>query len=289
MIAKETPCEKAEEINMEIAIANLESGFPLHRSNPHGPYDVEVFSERRFLRNQEPLTELVICFAQREMGWSEASARMVYEKALRVDDPENENTIPSVLLFRKGGLVAGISAQRLKYIRTYEAGVVPVLYHILRGIEPKYRAEGMGRDSIGLARFTHREAEFYAARNTGPVPVWATMQAGKYKPTEVSEIFVEGTFHPWERFYDQANNDRIYQQLMAELHMDIRTFGRWISGTTGVSIKDYPEFNRSYMPNPSHGPTNALLRRMEGRKIREGELGMIIKRRDSVLTVAKFR
>lgn len=287
---KEVPCEMDDkEAGMENTIANLEGGYPLHRSNPHGPYDVEVFSEGRFLRNQEPLTELVICFAQREMGWSEASARMVYKKALGMDDPEKESTIPSVLLFRKAGVVAGISAQRLKYIRTYEAGIVPVLYHILRGIEQEYRAEGMGRDSIGLARFIHRDAEFYAARNGGPVPVWATMQAGKHTSTEVSDSFVEGTFHPWERFYDQDESDRIYQQLMAELHMDIRTRGRWINGSTAVSIADYPEYNRSYMPNPNHGPTNDLLRRMEGRKIREGELGMVIRRGDSVITIAKFR
>ena len=274
---------------LENVVARLAGGIRLHRSNPHGPYEADVFSESRFLRNKEVLTEIVIGFAQRELGWNEATARSIYEKALKVEDPRKESMIPSVLLFRKEGIVAGVSAQRLKYVRTYEVGVVPVLYHILRGFEPEYRAEGMGRDSIEIARFTHREAEFYSARNGGPVPVWATMQAGKEKPTDVSDIFVEGTFHPWNRLYDQDESDRVYQQIMAQLHMDIRTNGRWPSGTTGVSVADYPEYNCFYMPRPNHRPTEELLSRMEGRKIREGELGMVIKRGDSVITIAKFR
>ncbi len=274
---------------MEIVTASLENGIRLHRSNRKVDYDVEVFSEGRFLRNRVALTEVVIGFAQREMGWSEASARRVYEKALKVDDSEDESLIPSVLLFRREGIIGGVSAQRLKDVRTYEVGTVPVLYHILRGFEPDFRNKRMGRDSIELARFTHREAEYYAARNSGPVPVWATMQAGKQEPTDISDIFVEGTFHPWDRFYDQDESDRVYQQIMAELHMDIRTNGRWISGTTAVSIADYPQYNESYLPKPGHVPTEELLKRMEGRRLRDGQLGMDIKRRDSVITVARFR
>ncbi len=266
------------------AIDQLSGGIRLHRRNNHGPYRIDVFSEDAFVRNQVALTDLVVAIAQSELGWSEDNARAVYEKALKVDDPEEESLIPSVMVFRKDGVVAGASAQRLKYIHTHVAGMVPVLYHILRGIEPEFRAEGMGRDSIAEARYLHRKAKYYAARNGSPVPVWATMQADREK-----DIFVPGTSHPWERFYDHDESDRVYQQLMAELHMDIRTNGRGASWTTGVSIADYPEYNRSYLPNPEHDPTNELLRRMEGKKIREGELGMVIKRGDSVLTVIKIK
>lgn len=260
-------------------------GIRLHRSNLFGSYEVDVFSEDYFLSNQGPLTELVITFAQRAMCWSEATARMMYSRALRVEDPEEESTVPSVMVFRKEGVIAGVSAQRLKYIRTYAGGVVPVEYHILRGFKPEYRGEGMGRDAIELSRLIHRKAKFYAARNGGPVPVWATMQANKER-----DIFVPGTSHPWERFYDKdCQVDRIYQETMVQLHMDIRTNGRWVSGSTGVSIGDYPEYNRSYMPRPDHAPTNELLRRMEGKKLREGELGMNIRRGDSVITVIKFK
>lgn len=264
---------------------HIGGGIRLHRSNLFGSYEVDVFSEDYFLSNRDLLTKLVITFAQRALGWSEATARMMYSRALRVEDLEEESTVPSVMVFRKEGVIAGVSAQRLKYIRTYAEGVVPVEYHILRGFNPEYRGEGMGRDSIELSRLIHRKAKFYAARNGGPVPVWATMQANKER-----DIFVPGTSHPWERFYDKDNQvDRIYQETMVHLHMDIRTNGRWVNGSTGVSIGDYPEYNRSYMPRPDHAPTNELLRRMEGKKLREGELGMNIKRGDSVITVIKFK
>lgn len=272
------------------AMAKLEGGISLHRSNRYGPYDVDSFSEGRFWKNREPLTKIVIACAQRELGWTETTARRIYEKTLRVEEPRKLSTTPSVLLFRREGEFAGVSAQRLKYIKTYEAGVVPVLYHILRGFEPQHREQNMGRDSIELARYTHREAIYYSARNGGPVPAWATMNAGKEKSTNTSYIFVDETFHPWERLYDDNSKfDRIYQEIMVELHMDIRTDGKWVHGSTGVSKGDYPEYNKSYKPRPDHVPTNALLQKMQGKKLSEGQLGMEIERGDSVITIAKFR
>lgn len=266
-------------INQE-GVIKLQGGIRL----PRVGYDIAVFSEEAFLRNQEPLTKIVVGFAQRELGWSEEAASMVYTKALKTEDlmgdPKKESEIPSVMLFRKEGMIVGVSAQRLKYIETHQVGVVPVIYHILRGFEQQYRDEGMGRESVGLVRILHRKGKYYAARNGGPVPVWATMQA---------DIFEPGTYHPWDSLYDVSENDLLYQKIMAELHMDIRTNGTWVNGSTGVSIADYPEYNHSYMPRLDHAPTVALLRRMEGKKIKEGELGMVIRRGDSVISLGKIR
>lgn len=259
-------------------------GIRLHRSNPYGLYEVDVFSEEAFARNQAGLTELVIDFARIGMGWSGATAREVYSKALSVRDLSDESTYPSVMVFRKEGVVAGVSAQRLKYITTYVAGMVPVEYHILRGFNPLFQGQGMGRDSIELSRLVHRRAIYYAARNGSPIPVWATMQAN-----QEGNLFVPGSLHPWERFYDtDPKVDRVFQEIMGQLHMDISTGGKWPNGSTGVSIGDYPEYNRSYTPRSKHTPTEGLLRRMEGRRMRNGELAMNIKRGDSVITVAKF-
>lgn len=264
-------------------VDSLQGGLRLPRRNRHGVYELDVFSEDEFLRNKEALTELVIVFAQRELGWSEASARTVYEKALKVENPEDESKIPSVLVYRKS-VLAGISAQRLKAVYTPVAGVLPVHYHILRAFEEPFRGVGMGRDSVADTRLLHRRARYYAARNGGPVPVWATMQTGREQ-----NIFEPGTSHPWDRFYDQDENDRVYQQLMGQLHMDIRTNGEWPSGKTGVSKKDYPEYNKSYQPRLGHKPTEDLLERMTGENTDEGQLGMDIEGRDSVVTIIKFR
>lgn len=280
MVTKEAPTEI--DCAIEKAVANLKGGLHLDRANKHGFYELEVFSEDSFLRNKEVLSEIVICSAQKDLGWKEATARRIYEKALRVENPEEESRIPSVLLYKKTGELAGVSAQRLIYVKTNEAGIIPVHYHILRAFREEHRGEGMGRDSVGDARLLHRKAKFYAARNGGPVPAWTTMQVSP-------EILDPETSHPWKRFYDEGEEDRVYQEIMVELHMAIRTDGKWINGTTGVSIADYPEYNRFYMPKPDHQPTNDLLSRMEGKKIKEGELGMNIKRGDSVIVVAKFK
>lgn len=261
-------------------VIELRGGIRLDRVG----YDIGVFNEEAFLINQEPLIDIVVGFAQRELGWSEEASRRVYTKALKTEnpmgDPKKESEIPSVMLFRKEGVLAGVSAQRLKYIKTNQVGIVPVIYHILRGFEPEYRDERMGREAVGLVRILHRKGKFYAARNGGPVPVWATIKA---------DIFEPGTYHPWDRLYDASESDRLYQEIMAELHMDIRTNGQWVNGSTGVSIADYPEYNHSYMPKLDHLPTMGLLRRMEGKKIKEGELGMVIKRGDSVISVGQIR
>lgn len=261
-------------------VIKLQGGIRL----PRVGYDMVVFSEDTFMINQEPLTDIVVGFAQRELGWNEEVSRRIYTQALRTEDPmgdfKKESEIPSVILFRKEGVIAGVSTQRLKHIKTHQAGIVPVIYHIFRGFEPKYRGEGMGREAVGLIRIIHRKGKYYAARNGGPIPVWATMQA---------DIFEPGTFHPWNRLYDVDESDRLYQEIMAELHMDIRTNGKWVNGSTGVSIADYPEYNHSYMPRLGHTPTEALLKRMEGKRTREGELGMVIKRGDSVIGVGKIR
>lgn len=277
MVTKEAP--NGIDRAIENAVVKLEGGLRLYRANIHGPYEVDVFSEDRFLSNHGALTEVVIGFARRELGWTDATARTIYEKALRVESPEDESQIPSVLIYRREGQLAGVSAQRLKYIRK-----IPLHYHILRAFEEEYRGAGMGRDSIADTRLLHRKAKYYAARNGGPIPVWTTQQADKERM-----IFEPGTSHPWERLYDQDDDDREYQDLMGELHMDIRTNGKWINGSTGVSIGDYPEYNRSYPPDPNHVPTNDLLKRMEGKRIRHKELGMDIQRGDSVITIIKFK
>ncbi len=283
MAISEAPA-RGEGDAMENAVAKLRGGILLPRYNRRGSYEVWTFSEGDFWNNKDPLTDIVVEFAQRELGWTEETARATYERSLKVDDRRNEALIPSVLLFRRRGVVMGVSAQRMRVIGTQVAGDVPVEFHILRAFEKDARTKHMGRDSIDLGRYTHRKALYYVARNTGPVPVYATMEAGKERGINNSTTFVEGTFHPWDRLYDQDSSDRVSQEIMIETHLSLRRDeSGFVNSSTSVSKKDLKEFNKSYRPRPGHTPTENLLDRMEG------EFEMDIEEGDSVITVARFR
>lgn len=246
-------------------------------------YTIDVVVGDAVANNHPALIHIATFFAQRELGWTEASAAELAARGLSLDHIQRESEIPSVFLFRKEGAESygGISIQRLLNLPTQAAGLVPLLYNVFRGFEPEYRGTHMGRDAVELAPLIHREAKMFAHRTGSPVAALSTSRAESIK---------RGSMRPWNKPYDLGDDRFLSQQLLYGLFQIIRFRGRTVDGSLGVSKEDYPEYNHSYMPDPNMRGYDAameMLDRMQRIRSRGG-LGMNLLERDSVIVIAEL-
>lgn len=231
----------------------------------HRGDEVIVFSKQSFLDYRPGLVKLTAGLMSSELGWSAEAALRTMDRGLTVteEDLQDERLIPSVMVLRRGSKTIGVSAQRLIFLKTKQAGYVPVFQHLLRAIDKDYRGKGRGGYITANTRLLHSDARWYVHRTQSPVAVYANQR---------SEAFEPGQYYPWDALF---GTNLLAQEIMAAYYIHARgPEAGWVDGDTGVSANDFPEPNRSYMPKPDHAPTKAILERMEQ------EFGMVFPGRE---------
>lgn len=219
----------------------------------HGGDEIYVFSRQAFLGYREWLTRLCAQMMSNELGWSYDVSLRTMERGLKVTEQDlaNESRLPSVLVFTRGGIIIGVSAQRRVDIYTRQSGDVPFLQHLLRAFVLEARGEHRGRFAVQQAQVMHPEAEYYGNASMSAAAMYANLMSG---------IFVEGGYYPLQAKYD---TNLLAQEIMVGFFMRRRANGKAVDWSTGVSINDFPEPNKSFLPKPNHAPTVALYKRLQ--------------------------
>lgn len=235
-------------------------GVLISRSENTGDVMV-VFMGLTYLQNLDYLKDASAQFLSRNAKWELGFCRELMDKGMGVDEltwglPLNDETIarirdkkkeaeiPSVFLFREDAAPEGqyhaISVQRKLFIETDNDGVVSVLDHVLRAVEPGYRRKGRGRDMVELALFRHGGAMFYTHKTGNPLAAYINA---------FSKHLLFESSHPWSSL-------EITDPLMAEVR---RKSARHIMLQrrrmlpNGVIKGDYPKPNKGFNPAELYG------------------------------------
>lgn len=243
-------------------------------SGKRSGYSAEIYDDESFKDRTDELTQRAIDLTIRSGLWSpEVSRRMIIggmEKSVA------ERT--SMIFFKMRGSVlekyVGFSWQEIFHIHVIVEGAegdVLVNYLKLRAFEPWHTRKHLGRTAIQLAVATNK-ADYLAHRTGSPAAARSFLESG---------VFMEKRRFPFDAMFD---TDTLIQQILTGLHFRIRTCGKkGVDWSTGVSIADYLEPNRAYIPDETHIPT------MEIKKWMEKDLGMDFKRGDSLIEIGQLK
>lgn len=227
----------------------------------HNQDEVVAYTGESYLRNLPYLIDAATIFAQRNLGWTEVTARAILTRGLGVEhltrglelndqtiplilgDINRSRKIPSVMFFKeegaKVGEYAGIACQRMFFPQTEEypesgrllGEEVPTMYQILRAVEQGERGRNRARSSIELALWLH-----------GGISRWFFHRSGNfiaiYTNTRSTSFNQEYSYPHRLRF----NQDPFAKELMRKGFNLVKLNGQEIDDN-GVSRNDYIEPN----------------------------------------------
>jgi len=284
-----------KEYNTSIMVVEIQNGAPGRASRGNGDtltpqpievnynnYVLEAYSGPSYLAKKDWLDARVLDLTVRSGRWSSAdiAEEMVRRgSVVRANSKANKIYSPSIILFRlkdklsdEPDAYVGFSKQCLRRIHTTIAGEVQLFHLQARAILEGHRGVGLGRFAIQQGRLLYNEATHFGQRSASAIAFQSALGT--------QGIFREGRRAPWDLRFDE---DFLLEEIVTNWFFQIRAYGRTLDMSTGVSIGDYPEGNRTDLPRLDHAPTMELRRRMQE------EFGMVFSRGDSLNGVYEFR
>lgn len=260
--------------------------FSLGKKN--SGYSADIFSKEVYENTRDDLAEAAIKIATQVGIWSPEVVREIVVRGMNTITKgrvTGEVEAASMIFFRRSndpiGKWIGFSWQELDVNRVGGKDQKD-LYLRFRVFGARHRGYSLGRAGIQLALNTHDEAVWIIHRTGSPIAAWSFMRTG-VTDERPSGIFKPERRFPWETRYDaNPQKDPGPQQLLLSTHFRIRTLGRGINMSTGVTIKDYLEGNRLSSPNPNHAPT------VEIERIMREDFGMVFARGDSLIAMGEL-
>lgn len=245
--------------------------IPTTRYVSCGDYTAEIHTGDSYMLHLDALLEKATALKAEVFQMSDEKAREIMKKHMRPASIKDEIEIPSIMFFLTQDLqYIGYATHRVFMIDTSE-GSIP-LDIVTRTITGEHQGKGLGRFSIQQGLAIHHKARWLGYRTQSPPAIYATMQAKVSRP---------GRHFPFEATYDSEPN-LLAHQIMMGLFYRIRRYGARPDMKFGVSVHDYDEENKAYIPRADHEPTMQLARIMQDR------FRMRFKRGDSLYGVLEL-
>lgn len=215
-------------------------------------YSADTYYKSSYITEQAALAQVTELLVIRSGLWTPEVARQMVKKGFDNSDPQNTSWIG----FRKLGAprdeYVGLAWQQEINIPTVE-GTQRLLYLNLRAFEPEAQRKHLGRTAIQLALNIYPEVQLIAHRSGSPAAVYSFLESG---------VFKEGKRYPYDMPFDKAP---MMPQILLWVYSLFHINGKSPNLSTGVSIADYIEPNKAYIPDLAHGPTMAIREWMEGK------------------------
>lgn len=239
---------------------------------PGTGYTADTYSKGSYRAEKGGLMEITEDLVVRSGLWPPDEARRRILAISEGIDPQNFSWIGFRKLDASPGQYEGAALQDVLHIPTVR-GDIPLLFMRLRVFLPEARRKHLGRTAMQLAIHAHSDAEptHIAHRTCSPAAAYSWLMADVFKP---------GRRFPFDSPFDR---DFIAFMLLFNIYDVTRVRGKLPNKSTGVSIGEYLEPNRAYVPDPTHVPTMGIKKWMEER------LNMNFQRGDALTQVGELR
>lgn len=233
-------------------------------------YSADIYHKASYVDARVVLAQKAEILIVRAGLFSPEVARLMVAKGLEGSTPQNTSWIGFRKLGASIGNYDGLSWQEQLKIPTFQ-GTEQLLYLKLRAFEPEAQRKHLGRTAIQLALNAHPDVRYLAHRTASPAAVRSFVESG---------VFKEGQRFPYDTPF---SNDPLAPHLLLWLYSKYHINGRIPNLKTGVSIADYIEPNKAYVPDPTHAPTKEIHRWMVEK------LKMNFQRGDSLMEIGELK
>ncbi len=224
-------------------------------------FSADTYSKSPYIAEKDYLVQITEGLVARANLWIPDVARDRILDISKKSDPKNTSWIGFRNADAPIGQYDGCAWQDMLYIPTVR-GDIALLFMRLRVFAPEAQRLHLGRSSMQIALNTHSEAEpVYIGHRTGsPAAVRSWLEA---------DIFRLRRRFPYDLPYE---NDFVASMLLMNIYELTHINGRIPNRSTGVSVGEYAESNRAYIPDPTHEPTMRILEWMTGKlKMKPGD------------------
>ncbi len=260
---------------------------------PKTGYIVDMYQKGSYIAEKDELARITKRLIVSSGLWTQDVANQMVESGLGSSDPDNT----SWLGFRKSnaprGEYDGVAWQEELYIPTVR-GYVRLLHMKLRAFVPDAQGLHLGRTGMQLALGAHPEVTHISHRTGSAAAARSWLESG---------VFREGRRFPYDLPFVQAPQ---LPQILLWLYELYHVNGERPNLSTGVSVGDYIEQNKAYIPDRTHQPTMEILKWMEekptvlvdGMEVKrkvlvdgmeKDPLGMDLQRGDSLTEIGELR
>lgn len=219
-------------------------------------YIADIFNKDPYKRDQDYLANQGELLVVKANLWAPEVARGRIRAIMAMVDPDNTSWIG----FRKKGTPQGEYsgfAWQTELSIPVPGGSMRLLWMFIRAFEPEAQAKHLGRAAMSISLVSHPDATDIGHR---------TGSAAAIRSWLMAPIFSPNSRAPFEVYFHEVPRYKIALPVIYELtHIN----GQPPDPRTGVSIGEYTEANRAFIPKPNHRPTMEILEWMKAPVDRE--------------------
>lgn len=235
----------------------------------------DIYNRSSYKNNQYDLVEKGKLLVAKANLWTPEVAETRFNAIMELVDPSNTSWIGFRRKGSKPDEYVGFTWQTQIDI-PIRRGSMRFIWMILRALEPEVQGRHLGRIGMQLSLISHPDATDIGHRSGSAAAILSWLMAGIYR---------SGTRAPYDTPFNKVPKYSIALPIIYELtHVN----GQPPDPLTGVSIGEFTEPNRAYVPNPEHVKTMGVLAWMQ-RPVVEKGLGMDLPRGDALFEFGELK